>query len=162
MVWAIYHCDVGSWLTSELVISWGIWVWMNRGQNRLCWVQTTHWSKRPLTVEHNIFYLEDSGMAKSRYIWFRECHITAPSEKVRGHSLRYQKRIVHNATWTIISKAKEEETIKNKPVSMQKKDIVNKTWGMMETQCRGQYCSSQQLAQMSSASQYLWIKAWLS
>lgn len=34
------------------------------------------------------------------------------------HSSRYHERTAHNATWTMIYKAKEEETIKNKLVSM--------------------------------------------
>lgn len=40
---------------------------------------------------------------------------------MRYHSLNYHEKILCSATWTIIYKSKEEDTIKDKPIVMQKK-----------------------------------------
>lgn len=43
---------------------------------------------------------------------------------MRYHSLNYHEKIMCSATWTIIYKAKEEDTIKDKLIVMQKKKVI--------------------------------------
>lgn len=44
-----------------------------------------------------------------------------PHERMRYHSLNYHEKIMCSATWSIIYKAKEKDTVKYKPIFTQKK-----------------------------------------
>lgn len=113
---------------------------------------------RASAVEHDIFWSWGlwHGKVKRGYVWFSVVSFSTKWESEVSLIRYHQERIVHNATWTTRHKAKEENAIKNKPVSMKKK--VSKAWGMVETYYGRQYWSSEQLAQMNLASQYLWRK----